>query len=222
MAALQVDASDSVGCVSSSGTFDAVVALPPKSRQVVLATGFALGAVRAGTMVQALGLPSDAAAFALAGEGIHEALPPRPTTPTPNPDEAIIQRAPPEVKEPLKRGLTRDNSMEDADEENEEMLKMALQMSLAGAGQSTAAEEEDDELAAALKLSMEGGASSGTPSQPVPVAVVPPPSVPTPEAVDAKAQLTARVKALFQEYLRGGMAPNDAAAKALADAQQGK
>ena len=33
-AAVQVDASDSVGCVASRESMDAVVALPPRSRQV--------------------------------------------------------------------------------------------------------------------------------------------------------------------------------------------
>ncbi|CAE7762659.1 NMRAL1, partial [Symbiodinium sp. CCMP2456] len=67
LAAMQVDGNDCIGCVSSRESFDAVVALPPKSRQVVLGIAFARGAIRVGTAVGAQGLPGEAANFALAG-----------------------------------------------------------------------------------------------------------------------------------------------------------
>jgi len=206
VAALQVDGSDSIGCVSSRGSFDAVVAIPPRSRQVIICLAFALGAARSGAGVQALGLPSDAAGFALSGDGLHEplSLGPAAGTPPPPPDEAILQQAPPAEPEPLSPGLTAGSS---PGEDDEDMLKVAMQMSLEGRQPADAAmevEEEDGDLAAAMRLSMEA-------SQPAPQQL----------SVDAKAALTARVKVLFEQYRQSGMPPNQAAAKALADAQQG-
>eukprot|EP00933_Yihiella_yeosuensis_P040952 TRINITY_DN35375_c0_g1_i1.p1 TRINITY_DN35375_c0_g1~~TRINITY_DN35375_c0_g1_i1.p1 ORF type:complete len:429 (+),score=122.31 TRINITY_DN35375_c0_g1_i1:217-1503(+) len=214
LAAVQVDASESIGCVSTRDTFDAVVALPPKSRQVVIGTAFKLGATRAGTMVAAVGLPGDAAGFAIAGDGMHEPLPlvpaSRPTRPA---DEEIIKRAPPPAAEPQKRGVPRASSAADLDNENEEMLRLAMEMSMGGAGGTDSAnmEVEDDELAAAMKLSMQASEAPAAPAAP---AAAP--------AGGAKANLKERVKELFQEYVKSGMPPNDAAAKALADAQAGK
>jgi len=218
-AAMQVDGSDSVGCVSSRGSFDAVLALPPQTHQVGIGISFALGATRAGCGVSAQGLPSDAAGFALAGEGLHEPLPLQPSSARLPPDQAILDRAPPEEPEPptLSRGITRGSSVGNLDDE--EMLAQAMKMSLEGerpaAEQTGASSMDEDELAEAIRLSM-------TASEVAAPAAPPPPAAPAPPVDPAdKAKLTARVKVLFELYRNSGMPPNEAAAKALADAKAG-
>jgi len=202
MAAIQVDASESIGCVSSRGSLDAVVALPPRSRQVILGVSHAMGATRAGTAVQLLGLPPDAVGFALAGEALHEPLPLAPTAERLPPDQAILDRAPPPAPEPLSRGITRTSSM-GVDDDDAELLKQAMELSMDGAG------EAEDDLAEAMRLSM------------TPEAAPAPPAPPAPQAPLDRAALTARVKVLFEQYRDAGMPPNQAAAKALSDAQAG-
>eukprot|EP00438_Fugacium_kawagutii_P036778 Skav205334 [mRNA] locus=scaffold3444:444704:446074:- [translate_table: standard] len=191
--ALQVDASDSIGCVASRESFDAVIALPPRSRQVLMGVAYARGAIRCGTAIQAVGLPGDAANFALRGEGLHMDLPM--TEPSmPPPDQAILDRAPPEKPE-LQRNLTRGSSMS-----QEDMLKAAMELSMQGATPEDDKMEVEDELAMAIKLSMDCKAA------------------PAPAPPD-KVSLQERVKALFEQYRNAGMPPNEAAAKALAHAQ---
>lgn len=201
--ALQVDASDSIGCVSSRESFDAVIALPPQSRQVLIGVAYARGAIRCGTAIQAVGLPGDAANFALRGEGLHMDLPIS-SHPVPPPDHAILDRAPPEKPE-LQRNLTRGSSMS-----QEEMLQAAMELSMQGSKpeDDKMEVEMEDELAMAIKLSMDCKAATPTP-----------PAAPAPSATEDKATLQARVKALFEQYRSSGMPPNEAAAKALAHAQ---
>ena len=201
--ALQVDASDSIGCVASRESFDAVIALPPQSRQVLIGVAYARGAIRCGTAIQAVGLPGDAANFALRGEGLHMDLPIS-SHPVPPPDQAILDRAPPEKPE-LQRNLTRGSSMS-----QEEMLQAAMELSMQGSKpeDDKMEVEMEDELAMAIKLSMDCKAATPTP-----------PAAPAPSATEDKATLQARVKALFEQYRSSGMPPNEAAAKALAHAQ---
>ncbi|CAK9104988.1 unnamed protein product [Durusdinium trenchii] len=195
--ALQVDASDSIGCVASRESFDAVIALPPHSRQVLIGVAYARGAIRCGTAIQAVGLPGDAANFALRGEGLHMDLPiSKPAVPAP--DQSILDRAPPE-KPDLQRNITRGSSMSQDD-----MATLQAAMELSMQAKEEDKTEVEDDLAMAIKLSMDCKAA--------PLAAAPAPA-------DDKATLQARVKALFEQYRSSGMPPNEAAAKALAHAQ---
>ena len=202
LTALQVDASDSIGCVASRESFDAVIALPPQSRQVLMGIAYARGAIKCGTAIQAVGLPADAANFALRGEALHMDLP-NVTAPIPPPDQGILDRAPPEKPE-LQRNLTRGSSIGSMSQEDE-MLKAAMELSMQGPEDKT---EVEDELAMAIRLSMESKAMTAAS----------PASEPVPTPPD-KVTLQARVKALFEQYRASGMPPNEAAAKALAHAQ---
>ena len=201
-AALQVDASDSVGCVASRESFDAVVVLPPKSRQVLMGISFARGALRCMTGIQAVGLGADAASFALRGEGLHMELPllPPGRAPLP-PDQSILDRAPPEKPE-LQRNITRGSSMS-----NEDMLAAAMELSMQGPSEKSEKKDVEDDLAMAIKLSLESKAAKAVST--AATSTTPP----------DKATLQARVKALFEEYRAAGMPPNEAAAKAIAHAQ---
>lgn len=71
---VRVDASQSLGCTSSRSSLNIVCAVPPKSRQVLLALAFAPGAARSRCLVEATQLPPDAASFALVGDGLHATL----------------------------------------------------------------------------------------------------------------------------------------------------
>jgi len=85
------------------------------------------------------------------------------------------------------------------------LRKEATAMDVDGAG----VEDEDDELARAISMSMGGAGPSAPP---------PPPTVPTPAAEEVT--LESAIKKHFAAFTGQGMAPNDAAVRALAEAQK--
>jgi len=226
LTAIQFDASDCMGCSFTHPSSVVVVAIPPQSRQVVM--GVAVKG--AGGPVQmsfgSVNLGPEAAGFALAGEQLHMSLPLLPPDlrnpgNRPQPDEAILKRAPPE--EPKEPSAKRANTQ--VDDDSEALLAEALRLSMGQQPQSASGNldamadvegDDEDELAAAIRMSM--SPASGPAAAPaLPVDAYSAPALPAP---DRKAQLTQKVKELFEEYRRSGMAPNEAATKALADAQK--
>lgn len=221
--AVQVDASDSNGCVFTRSSAIEVVSLPPNSRQVLMGMAPSPGAKGYGCALGAVGLGSEAAGWALAGEMLHmplALLSPESRNPAsrPPPDEKILKRAPPEVIEP-ERSFKRANSssMQTDDDELAAALRMSLEkqpQSLSDSGKlgdltdSGPADDEDD-LAEAIRLSMAAQPATAASSGAAPVVTQ-----------DNKALLKQRIQALFDEYRRNGMAPNTAAAKALEDAKR--
>jgi len=216
MAALQFDASDCAGCSFSRGTSMAVIAVPPCSRQIVMGIATNPGASRYAIAFMTVSMGADNAAFAAFGDTIHMPLPilsPECRAGNrPLPDESILKRAPPEVEEPSpKRRVSQ--PLETNAQTDEEMLEEAMKLSM-GLMQPLGGEDEDeDDLEAAIRLSMEANSSVATP----------PPNALAPERLatpDQKALLQSKVKALFEEYRRQGVPPNEAAPKALAEAQR--
>lgn len=214
--AIQVDASDSTGCVFTRSSPVEVISLPPQSRTVVMGIAPALGSKGYACSLGAVGLGPEAAGWALVGEMLHmplQLLSPESRNPSsrPPPDQTILKRAPPEVPMPSpKRANSAVLSTTD-DDDLAEALRMSLDKqpeTVSGKlGDLNASADDDDDLAQAIALSM-----NAQPAQPAAQPAAP-------VARDKKALLKQRVQALFEEYRRSGIAPNTAAAKALADAQ---
>lgn len=232
MAALQFDGSECEGCNFTRGTSVLVAAVPPRSRQVLMGISVAQGAGRFSMSFGAISLGAEAAAFAVQGEDMHMSVPLLPAefrSPThrPVPDDAILKRAPPEEPEP-QPSPKRANTTTDDDADT--MLAEALRMSMMQQPQATSGnlnemqdgDDDEDELAAAVRMSMaqqpQLPAAAGTSSSAAAAA----PQAPAPAAAtgDQKAELTALIKRLFEEYRRSGMNPNDAASKAMTDAKR--
>jgi len=218
--AVQVDASDSSGCVFTRSSAIEVISLPPHSRQVLMGMAPSPGAKGYGCAMGAVGLGAEAAGWALTGEMLHLPLPllsPESRNPAsrPPPDENILKRAPPEVIEPAPKRAN-SASMQTDDDELAAALRLSLEkqpQSLSDSGKlgdltDSGAVDDEDDLAEAIRLSMA--------SQPA----TPAASAPAAPAVDNKVLLKQRIQALFEEYRRNGMAPNTAAAKALEDAKR--
>jgi hypothetical protein len=225
MAAIQFDASDCVGCNFTRGTSGAVIAVPPRSRQILMGISVNGGAVRTSLGWAAISIGAEAAGFAVVGDMLHVPLPPlSPECRNPAnrmlPDEAILKRAPPEViEEPTPK---RQNTQQSVDEEDQDaMLAEALKLSLGQQSQSASGklpgmvdvDEDEDDLAAAIRLSMQADAAT-------PQAQATSQLAARPSTADQKALLTAKVKVLFEEYRQSGMAPHEAATRALAEAQR--
>mmetsp|Transcript_61272 Transcript_61272/g.145878 ORF Transcript_61272/g.145878 Transcript_61272/m.145878 type:complete len:1057 (+) Transcript_61272:80-3250(+) len=220
--ALQVDCSDCMGCVSTPSSMSVVSCIPPQCRQVVFGLATAPGAERFRIGFVAEGLPAEAASWALPGEDLHAPLPLVPEElrrVAALPDATILENAPPE--EPLPPpplGTTRPPVVSagtaatngDVEMSEEDMLAEALKMSMEGKSSATPAAasnaDEDDELAEAIRMSM-------MPNSQAPAAAAAAPEAPK------KLNLQDEVKRLFEQYKQQGMAPNEAAAKALKDAQ---
>jgi len=218
--ALQVDGSNSLNVVSTRGSLDAVVAVAPRSRQVIMVLSAAPGATRYGCGLQALVLPEGAAGFAVAGEDLHLPVPiPPPRAPL-RPDEEILRQAPVAVSEP-QRTLSRSGGLGSSMSEDD-MLAAAMRLSLEGKepeptgelqqiqANVATAEEDDDEMAEAIRMSMavpSPKASTSTEPQ-------------RPPMDDQKKRLTDRVKVLFEQNRKKGMPPNEAAARALEEARR--
>lgn len=183
---VQVDALDSVGVVSSTGSLDGIALIPPRSRQVVLALATKPGAVRYGFSLEGVCLPQDAAGFCAAGEGLHQAIPLLSPTERAVPSEEILRQAPVEDREPEQPS-----------------------------GGGAMDEDDEEELRAAIRLSLEAPANSG-PSESngkLRVASEPDPRV--------KEEIKQRVQRLFKIYTSAGVPVQEAAVRALQDANAG-
>lgn len=216
MTAIQFDADGCLGCNFTRESSMVVAAVPPRSRQLIMGiTPKLRGAGEISIGFSAVSLGAEAAGFAMLGDDLHLSLPLlsphiRNAGNRPVPDEAILKRAPPAEDETpsAKRGKSSNNQTD------EELLAEAMRLSMGPQPTSTTTndrmyvDDDEDELAAAMKLSMQ---------QPAPAQAAP---APRPPAADAKAQLSMKVKELFEEYRRNGMAPNEAATRALAEAQK--
>eukprot|EP00927_Polykrikos_kofoidii_P071203 TRINITY_DN67502_c0_g1_i1.p1 TRINITY_DN67502_c0_g1~~TRINITY_DN67502_c0_g1_i1.p1 ORF type:complete len:1108 (-),score=217.57 TRINITY_DN67502_c0_g1_i1:52-3297(-) len=205
---LQIDCSDSTGCVSAKSGLFAVECVPPQSRQVVMILTFAQGATRCGYSFGYSPLPPGAMSMAVPTEDVHMALPITPLTRglggAPIPDPAILSQAVPEPLTPC--------SADAAD------LAEALKLSVQG----DASMEDDEDLAAAIALSMGGAGAeeASAPAAPPAAAIAARPPSASGDSSGAKERLQARVKELFTQYSQQGMSPTDAAARAMQEAQR--
>lgn len=203
--ALQVDCSDSIGCMSArGGGLMAIDSVPARTRQAIMLLSFATGASRTGFSFASEALPAEMASFAVAMEDVHMGIPITDltlSTSVPPPDPEILNQAAPPDPDPVSP-----SGEEDPD------LAAALALSMG----KDEPEEEDDDLAAALAMSMQGY-SSEAPKAATSAAAPAPAAAPVAE--DAKAKLQSKVKELFVTYTQQGMAPNEAAVKAMQDAR---
>eukprot|EP00929_Paragymnodinium_shiwhaense_P062238 TRINITY_DN31073_c0_g1_i1.p1 TRINITY_DN31073_c0_g1~~TRINITY_DN31073_c0_g1_i1.p1 ORF type:complete len:1064 (-),score=234.28 TRINITY_DN31073_c0_g1_i1:108-3299(-) len=211
---IQIDCSDSVGCVSSKQGNDmfTVDVIPARSRKVSMMVTFAQGASRCGYSFGSSVLPAEALGFALASEDVHIALPITELSASkaiPPPDDEILKAAP-----PLPPPKTKSTQSLGDDEDD---LAAALAMSMQGVGGTGAASPTADEdealLQQAIAMSM-----APQPATQAPAAAAAPPAA-APPAEDPKIKMQALVKQLFTQYREQGMAPNDAAARAMQDAK---
>eukprot|EP00747_Dinoflagellata_sp_TGD_P006889 gnl/TRDRNA2_/TRDRNA2_116515_c2_seq1.p1 gnl/TRDRNA2_/TRDRNA2_116515_c2~~gnl/TRDRNA2_/TRDRNA2_116515_c2_seq1.p1 ORF type:complete len:852 (-),score=157.45 gnl/TRDRNA2_/TRDRNA2_116515_c2_seq1:198-2564(-) len=222
---VQVDTSESFGCVSSMLNEMSIVTLQPQTRQVLCVLAFSADATRGRCAAAAATLPLEAAAFVVNDEGsMHRMMPILVKPPPAEPDPEILKEAPPEVPLP---GATPKNSGSGDPSEDEEMLAAALRLSMEGRAPASSSnpaadpEDEDDALAAAIAMSMQASPTLAPAPAPVP-APAPAPAATGAAAPEVKAAadaLKVKVKELFEQYRQAGMAPQEAAVKAMKDAK---
>jgi len=183
---VKVDASKSSGCSSSRGGLEATTALPPRSRQILMALAFEPGRFGGRLLVEGQALQADAPAQA-PNEGLHAPLP-----------------LPPQGAGSQEAGRPAgcaEGSLRSAPAE-------APREQSGTPGQGRPAEEDGPAEAEPPPGSgPASGDSSGSPAELKP-------------ASSAKTNLQARIKQLFEEHQKAGMAPNEAAACAVRDAQR--
>jgi calpain-15 len=161
--ALQVDLSDSIGAVSSTGNLASFVAVAPMTRKFVVAVAKETGTDRFGASFLYDRLPADMG-FAVEAEDCHMSLPVRQGAEV-LPDPELLSRA---DDEPM-------NDADDAPEDDDEELRAALAMSM------EQPDEDEDELQAALAMSMQPQTAAAPASAPK-----------KPAAEDIKARVKAR------------------------------
>lgn len=169
-AGLQVDSADSLNMVSSreGGALGCIDLVPPRSRKLVLALAPKQGARSNSISCGMELLPPEAATWAVGSEDLHQALPPVPPQPgRPVADQAILsaerpsRRARPLAHRGGHKTPTAPATAEASfhNDEEADALAEALRMSMEGAATSgpQASEEgnADDELAEAIRLSMQ-------------------------------------------------------------------
>jgi len=168
--AVQMDASDSLGCVSSRGDFGAVIQVKPQSRQVALVLAFSPGAAYTCASVLPQQVPLDMAPPTEAGDSLHAPLPLLPETWPPQ-SEADMQ---------LLRRTAPVGSQQDDDDDLEAEIKLSVEVNQ----QSTSRATEHSTLPG-----------------------------------DPRGQLQALVKERFAALRSQGVAPNEAAARAMDEAR---
>eukprot|EP00929_Paragymnodinium_shiwhaense_P076679 TRINITY_DN39465_c0_g1_i3.p1 TRINITY_DN39465_c0_g1~~TRINITY_DN39465_c0_g1_i3.p1 ORF type:complete len:1281 (+),score=193.91 TRINITY_DN39465_c0_g1_i3:92-3934(+) len=222
--AVQVDVSESLGCICSRGCPGAVALLPPRTRQVVLVLAISPGALYTRVSVLPQPVPVELAPPPAEAGELHqpmayisdakrkESLPP--------PSQAIMQRAPPETTPAVSTSAAASRGQAPYREPT------GMSMSAAAGAAMGSDEELDEDLLAAMRLSLEtcneaavqGGqsASTDTPVSQKPLAALDAqPSL----AERERLQVQTKAKQLFAEYRARGMPPNEAAARAGADAR---
>lgn len=241
-AAIQVDASDSLGCVSSRGSLGIIARVPARSRQVLLALAFSPAAPFTRISIQPQPVPLELAPVVEVSANPSDAHGPVPLLPSewrsarpPPPDQDILRRAPQET-EPLPEAPAA-SSAAPAPAASSAASSSASATSPTPVRQSSAVGvEEDEDLAAALRLSLdlngpvsglEGRRPFSPAANPLPARGAETSGSSTLGGASAllmeqnsRIQQTARVKELWQQYKAAGMAPNEAAARAQEEAQR--
>ncbi|CAE8603108.1 unnamed protein product, partial [Polarella glacialis] len=222
--AVQADASDSAGCISSRGDFGVVARVPPQRRRIILALAFSPGCARASASIQPQLVPLEMGPSEDASDSssVHMCLPLVPTgwrdgsIPLPLQFQALhsgsatsnsgssplpaptISRGP--VPAPLPSPAGRD-------------LEVPEQ-------RATMFTEDDDELAEAIRLSLASQGGSGRMAKAIPSSGLSWCGS-SPRNLEEKARLEKRTKELFATFRHQGMAPNEAAARASDEASRG-
>lgn len=171
---LNVDASESVGVISSRddperhGVLSVMAAIPPHSRQVLLAVGWDRTAPRFGAAIQAEALPGHFAEAATPSEGLHASLPLLPEAlrrSRPEPDRKILEAAPPERRVEKRAAPGSSFSVESAPEDEDLKAALALSMECATPAPSVSGTDpaEKARVAALVKRKFEELVRSGVP-----------------------------------------------------------
>jgi len=206
---IQVDSNDSFGYTSSreGGVCGCIDLIPARSRKVVLALAAKQGVQRAGMSFAFDALPAEAAAWAVGADDVHMALPLTPLARTREPmapDPSVVASNMPArvLSGRAEKTPTAGSTHPEVDPDVEANLAEALRLSLEGCAPETVGGnddmEEDDELALAIRLSMSAA-----------------PSATVATAAPAQSGSTNDVKELFEHHRAKGLAPNEAAAKAM-------
>eukprot|EP00930_Biecheleria_cincta_P044311 TRINITY_DN30430_c0_g1_i1.p1 TRINITY_DN30430_c0_g1~~TRINITY_DN30430_c0_g1_i1.p1 ORF type:complete len:1208 (-),score=259.03 TRINITY_DN30430_c0_g1_i1:36-3659(-) len=213
-AAVQVDASDSIGCLSTRGELGVVARVGPHSQRLVLGLAFSPGYSRAAASIQPQPVPLEMAALEDVSErdGIHMSLP---------------LSSPAAVLAPMAAAAAA--AAADSSEEKTPVLPAAAGVlptpgdgcggrecpaPVAPAAARKASQdpgtlrlvpdEDEEDLTEAIRLSL----------------VVPAPSSAANSPDEAKKQLQQRTKELFALFRNQGVAPNEAAARAADEARR--
>eukprot|EP00931_Biecheleriopsis_adriatica_P065656 TRINITY_DN40149_c0_g1_i1.p1 TRINITY_DN40149_c0_g1~~TRINITY_DN40149_c0_g1_i1.p1 ORF type:complete len:1112 (+),score=225.05 TRINITY_DN40149_c0_g1_i1:116-3451(+) len=195
--AVQADASDSVGCISSRGDLGVVAQVPAQSRRIILALAFSPGSTRASASIQPQLVPLEMAPsdMTVDADTVHMALPLVPKGwqdgSVPPPPASQAHRTPAE-------------SRTVAGSQSSSGGQSTLDRQSQATEQHSAA---DDDLAEAIRLSLAQPTATSAQDN-------------TAVGKEAKALLEKRTKELFTEYRHQGMAPNDAAARAADEARR--
>lgn len=224
-AAIQVDASESLGCVASRGSLGVVTAVPARSRQVLLVLAFSPTApyTRISILPQPVPLELAPPPVSPDADDVHvpmQLLPADWGSAKPPPDQAILGRTPPESKgastplSPTRKSASSSSRAPASPPQQQPKPGPSL-------------DPEDEDLSAALRLSLDLNGASST---------APPPSqrslpgarssnAPTeapgrPMQGDERTQMQTKVKELFSLFRAQGVAPNEAASRAVEEAKR--
>lgn len=207
-AAVQADASDSSGCLSTRGEFGVVACVSPYSQRMVLGLAFSPGSSRAAATIQPQPVPLEMAALEDVSDmdGIHMSVPlASPAAVLPPVAAAAAASEPKTPALPAAGGLPIPGGGGRGRGSQAPVAPAAAREASQDPGTlRTVPDEDEEDLTDAIRLSL----------------VVPAPCSTANSPDEAKKQLQQRTKELFALFRNRGVAPNEAAARAADEARR--